>query len=281
MRRNLKLSALLVVPLAMLAFGWPSVASAQHRGRGASRVVVVGGPYMGGPYFYDPFFDPWFGNQWGYPYPYPPYGGYRMAPADASVRLDVKPRDAQVYVDGYFAGIVDDFDGAFQRLHVLPGQHEITIYKEGYRSVHERLYLSPNSTRKISHDLDRLAAGEPNEPLPQPAAEAPAPQDPPDRGVPPRAGRGPAPRRGPDAAPRQSRSGSTGTVALRVQPDDAEILIDGERWAGGSDEERLVVQLAEGQHRIDVQKDGYRRVTLDVQVRRGETTPVNVSLSPQ
>src|SRR5262245_41406438 len=69
--------------------------------------------------------------QWGYPYPY-------LAPAEASLRLDVKPRDAQVYVDGYYAGLVDNFDGTFQRLHVFPGQHEIVIYKEGYRSVRER-----------------------------------------------------------------------------------------------------------------------------------------------
>src|SRR5438552_1906941 len=40
----------------------------------------------------------------GYPY------GYRYAARDASVRFDVKPNEASVYVDGYYAGIVDDFD---------------------------------------------------------------------------------------------------------------------------------------------------------------------------
>ena len=35
---------------------------------------------------------------------------------DGSLRLKVKPREASVYVDGYFAGRVDDFDGMFQRL---------------------------------------------------------------------------------------------------------------------------------------------------------------------
>jgi len=54
-------------------------------------------------------------------YPFPPYR-YPNIHADASVRLDVSPRDAEVYVDGYYAGVVDDFDGILQRLRVEPGQ---------------------------------------------------------------------------------------------------------------------------------------------------------------
>jgi len=29
------------------------------------------------------------------------------------VRLKVKPAEASVYVDGFYVGIVDDFDGSF------------------------------------------------------------------------------------------------------------------------------------------------------------------------
>jgi hypothetical protein len=36
-----------------------------------------------------------------------------------------------VYVDGYYAGIVDDFDGTFQRLTVEPGPHQIEIVVPG------------------------------------------------------------------------------------------------------------------------------------------------------
>ena len=32
----------------------------------------------------------------------------------------VDPAEARVYVDGYYAGTVDDFDGLFQRLNVSP-----------------------------------------------------------------------------------------------------------------------------------------------------------------
>ena len=64
-----------------------------------------------------------------------------------------------------------------------------------------------------------------------------------------------------------------------MQPDDAEVLIDGERWEGTSGDERLVVQLAPGSPRVEVRKDGYRVFATDVNVRPGETAPLNVSLS--
>jgi hypothetical protein len=275
----MKRLSLIVVLVALVAISWPSAAYAQrHGGRG---VVVVGGPY-----FYDPFYSPWFGGQWGYPYPYPPYGGYRIGVPDASLRLEIEPKNAEVFVDGYFAGTVDDFDGVFQRLHVDPGEHEVVIYLEGFRSIHERLYVGPNTSRKITRQMEKLGAGEPNEPKPVPtAAEARQQEGPPPSQAPPPPSRrrtGPSSRRGPDDPASTVQVSRSGTVAIRVQPGDAEILIDGERWAhGSSDDERLIVQLADGPHQIEVQKDGYRRMSVDVQVHRGETTPVNVSLSRQ
>ena len=44
----------------------------------------------------------------GYPYNYGAHGiRRRMMWAKARIRLKVKPRDAKVYVDGYFVGMVD------------------------------------------------------------------------------------------------------------------------------------------------------------------------------
>ena len=47
-------------------------------------------------------------------------GGGRLNYGD--VRLQVRPRGAAVYVDGYYAGVVDDFDGVFQRLTLVVGR---------------------------------------------------------------------------------------------------------------------------------------------------------------
>jgi hypothetical protein len=276
---HMKRISLVVALLALVALSWPSAAFAQRRGRGPSRVVVVGAPYFYDP-FYSPFYSPWFGPHWGYPYP---YGGYRLA-REASIRLEVEPRNASVFVDGYFAGTVDNFDGVFQRLHVDPGVHEIVVYLEGYRSIRERLYIGPNSSRKITREMEKLGAGEPNEPKPAPAAEARESEGAAAaQGPPPGPRRRPGPiRRGPDRSPSAVQASRSGTVAIRVQPGDAEILIDGERWAHGSGaDDRLIVQLADGPHQIEAQKDGYRPMSVEVEVRRGETAPVNIILSPQ
>ena len=48
------------------------------------------------------------------------------------LRLKVKPEHAQVFVDGYFVGLVDRFDGVFQRLHIEPGPHRIEFRADGY-----------------------------------------------------------------------------------------------------------------------------------------------------
>lgn len=215
--------------------------------------------------------------QFRYPFPYP-YGAYRYGP-ESDLRIDVTPKEAAVYVDGYFAGTVDEFNGTFQRLHVMPGEHEIVIYLDGYRSMRERLYLSPNATRKIVGTLDRLAPGETSEPAPQPT-------EPPGRMPPSPAGR-PAPRRGlpplpPEPAPGAAvrpRDAQGATLMIRVQPSDADVLIDGERWRGPGGADRLVVQVTDGRHRIEVRKEGYEPFTTEVDVRRGESFPLNVSLS--
>ena len=72
-----------------------------------------------------------------------------------------------------------------------------------------------------------------------------------------------------------------GQLAIRSQPPDAEVLIDGERWEGSQDENRLVVNLAAGSHRIEIRKAGFATFVKTVQVKPGETAVVNVSLTPQ
>jgi hypothetical protein len=62
-----------------------------------------------------------------------------------------------------------------------------------------------------------------------------------------------------------------------VQPEDAEVLIDGERWESPAGE-RVVVQLLEGEHRVEILKTGFRTYTSTVRVRSGETVSLNVSL---
>lgn len=284
MPRKTPFTILFVATLLSVAVLWPATADAQWRGRGP-RVIV--GSYFYDPFFsYDPFFEPY---QW-YPYPTPfPYR--RVYDDSAAVRVEVKPKQAEVYVDGYYAGLVDDFDGLFQRLHLPPGQHEIELHRDGFKSVRQSLYLAPRSTYKLRYDMQPLAPGEMADPRPVPPPQPPAAQGgPPPYGPPGQPGQPGAPpqrvpppgsgRRMPPPAPPQGPADASrfGTLIVRVQPANADVVIDGERWRGPEGQERLVLQLAEGSHRVEIHKDGYERFSSDVQVRRGETTPLNVSL---
>ena len=210
--------------------------------------------------------------QYRYPPRYPFGVGYVRY--DSTLRLAVKPNHASVFVDGYFAGQVDDFDGVFQRLNVEPGQHEIVVYLQGHRSLRERLYLSPNSSRKITGTLEPLGPGEADEGAPTPSAAPPMDTSATGYPVVPS-------RRGPPLPATPGAPASpVATLSIRVQPGDAEVTIDGERWTVGSSSERLLIQLTEGRHVVEVRKAGYRPFSTEIQLRAGQTTPVNVSLTP-
>ena len=231
----------------------------------------LGYPYYGyGAYGY-PYY--------GYPSAYPYYGGYYDS--GSSVRLQITPREAEVYVDGYFAGMVDNFDGTFQRLRVAPGDHEIQVFMPGHRSFSQKVYLQPGGSFNVRHAMEPLGAGEP-EPArpvapPRGSSVRPEPYGRPDR----QSSRGPQ-RPSPRADERNGNvEASSGSIALRVQPGDAAITIDGEKWEGAQDQNPFVVQLVPGNHTVEIRKDGYRTYITDITVRPGETIPLNVSLTRQ
>jgi hypothetical protein len=193
---------------------------------------------------------------------------------DSAVQLKVTPRDAEVFVDGYLVGIVDDYDGNFQRLPLPPGEHEIVLYREGYRTVRQKILLTPGATYRVKHAMEPLGAGETAEPRPTPPP-LPPPEPPGARRGPDAVFGPPGARRAPPASP---STANVGTLSVRVQPADAEVWVDGERWQWPGDEPRLVVEVNEGRHRVEVTRDGFETFSTEVDVRRGETTSLNVSL---
>jgi hypothetical protein len=277
----------IVVALALL---WPAAALAQRGrgapppGRGGGRVappvrsaqrVTIGvgwgygpwGPYGGWAYGYGPW-GPW--GPWGYGGG--PYYGYDYMYSQA--RIQVQPKEAEVFVDGYRAGTVDDFDGFFQRLNVWPGEHQITLYLEGYVTENHLLYMAPSTTANLKGTMEKLPDGVKSEPPPQPAPPA---------NPPPRAARA-EPQNPPPAAAQPTvevRQAPVrfGGLAIRVMPADAEVLIDDQSWPGPGEDQRLNVQIAAGRHHVEVRKEGYVTYQEDVLIRAGATMTLNVSLT--
>ncbi len=268
------------VCLVVLAALTTTLAEAQGRGdrRGDGRrspapprpaVVLQGHVFIGG-YFYDPVFGPY---PW-WPRPAYPYWYYPIYDQRAEVRVIGTPKEASVYVDGFYAGIVDDFDGIFQGLPLPPGGHEIVLYLEGYRTVRYNLYLRPGSTIKLHDSMERLPVGT----LSEPPSVAPPVPPPPDGSY--RVPRTPphAPPPPPQSSGAPSQAVGYGTLDLRVQPENADVTVDGIRWVT-SEPGHYVVQVAAGRHRVEAFLEGYARFSTEIVAHEGETSPLNVSLA--
>lgn len=52
-----------------------------------------------------------------------------------SLRLKIKPNKGEVFVDGYYVGSVDEFDGAFQKLPLEQGHHRVEVRLLGYEPL--------------------------------------------------------------------------------------------------------------------------------------------------
>jgi hypothetical protein len=103
--------------------------------------------YYGSPYGY--YSRPY--GYYGYPYAYGypagyGYGGYGYGGAYGGVRIQGAPPDAEVLADGYYVGIVDDFDGVFQRLELTPGAHSIEVRAPGLPPTAFDVNIQPGRT---------------------------------------------------------------------------------------------------------------------------------------
>ena len=256
-------------------------------GRGSS--YYYGAPYYGSRYYgYGYYGSPFYGG-WGAGYysPYyysgfygysPYYYGYRGSRAGA-VRVLVEPSDTRVYVDGYYAGVADDFDGIFQRLNLAPGRHDISLRLDGYRTQNFKLYVPYDHTIKIHH---RMLAGSPTDVSeevvgrPEDIADVGRDRD-----------RDPRYADGRDAfdddedrydeddlGPGNAR-GEVGTVRLSVRPTDASIYVDGAFRGTGRIRS---LRLPAGRHRIEVVRPGYRTDEREVDVQPGREVEVSFDL---
>ena len=103
--------------------------------------------------------DPYGGYGYGYGYPYGGYGyygGYARSEAQlytGFLRLKVRPRFAEVYVDGYFVGVVNEYDGVFQRLRLEEGPHTVEVRHPGYEPLELDVLIVPGEKVTFEGDL--------------------------------------------------------------------------------------------------------------------------------
>jgi PEGA domain len=128
MRKTLLILAAAAMTLA------PMSASAAIRG-----FVGVGRPFYGG--YYGGFYSPY----WG-----PAYGGYYYGhPNAGEVKLDTKVKDAQVFINGAYAGTTHEAKSMYLR----PGTYNVEIREQGHTQYAEKVYVVAGKTLHLHPEL--------------------------------------------------------------------------------------------------------------------------------
>ena len=73
--------------------------------------------------------------------------------ATGELKIAATPSRAAVFVDGQYAGHVDEFDGVGKAMLLTPGQHRLHIALPGYLPFDTMVDLRPQQKLKIQTDL--------------------------------------------------------------------------------------------------------------------------------
>jgi hypothetical protein len=126
---------LLVLAAGLMSLA-PMSASAAVRGG----VVIVHRPFWGS------YWGPGWGPGWG-PYPYPGY--YYDYPNIGTIKLDTKVKDAQVFINGAYAGTTHEN----KSMHLRPGSYNVEIREDGRTQFAERIYVASGKTLHLHPEL--------------------------------------------------------------------------------------------------------------------------------
>ncbi|HME06572.1 MAG TPA: PEGA domain-containing protein [Bryobacteraceae bacterium] len=121
---------LLILTAALMMIA-PIGASAAIRG------FVGGGGYYGAGWY-----GPYWGPYWG------PYGYYAY-PQAGQIKLDTKVKDAQVFINGAYAGTTHEN----KSMHLRPGGYNIEIREAGKTQFSQRVYVAAGKTLHLRPEL--------------------------------------------------------------------------------------------------------------------------------
>lgn len=264
-------------------------------GRSSARRPYRGSRYYGHGYYGRGYYGhrhygfyghyPYYLWPWGYgvvighyPYRYPYYYdyAYRRGAELGALDFDVRPEKAEIWIDGQFVGVADEYDGFPSYLWLERGTYDVVIYRPGFVTIARQYSIYPGVVIDVE---DRMVPGEsktPQELAPKTAVKR---QERTDRD---------AERR--DYARRERREagegelldarGEPGQVSLKVTPSDASVYLDG-RFLGTADElSRLHGGLIvdPGEHTVEIVRPGYVSEEETFDVAAGEEVILRVDL---
>ena len=229
------------------------------RPRPPGRTTIVVRSWYPWHAYYHPYYGYWYGS-W-----YPRYWVPMSTEYDdtGTVRLKVKPKHAEVFVDGYFVGRVDDFDGSFQSLRLEAGPAHLDVRAADFRNLSVDVMILPG--RKLTYEAQmRPGAPTPVEPILE------------DVSVDAELERAPSP-----GVEREVPPPVLGSVRLDIEPEHAQVFIEGyyvgvvADFSGGHG-----LPLESGPQTLEVRAEGYEPLELRIRILAGETTTYRGVLRP-
>jgi hypothetical protein len=195
-----------------------------------------------------------------YPYPYPdPAAAYPEEPLNYGLlSLEILPPEAELFVDGQYVGVAGDLTG--KPVPAPVGDHVLEVRIGSYSSFHT-LYVGPGSTTYFSKDA---ATGERSAPSPG-QSSAPYPIEP-----------SVASSEASAACPSDLQGG---VLTMAVEPQDAQVFLDGKPVGSAQGLARAGIVLPEGEHELKVEAPGYEPHSQAVQVGCNDLVRVDVEMA--
>ncbi len=268
----------------MLATVSPALAGGRGHHRHHSHRIFHVSPYF---YGHAPYYSYGHYRHYGHYGYYPGYGyhgGYGYGPGKnpGALKLKVKPKDTQVFVNGGLVGQTGSFDGFPGYLWLPEDSYEVILYRDGYETVVRNYRLLPGVVIKEKFEMTPGDAVDPKEltAFPEPKAEKKKKAKPARKYYRPK------------KAPTHEQAGVTpgkvvfdarqapGQARLQVEPADATVYLDGELLGQASNlPTDQALDLAAGEHVLEVVRPGLLSEEKRFTVRSGEEVDVTVRLT--
>jgi hypothetical protein len=277
-------------------------ADRDRRGRGTSRRDTGGGGgrnfvFSHWPWGY--YHRPYWGGFYGYPYYYFGFGGYGgyggpvVYPNNRYGRyggldLDIRPEKAQVFLDGQYIGVADQFDGFPNYLWLEQGTYDLVFYHPEFQTIARQYSIYSGLIIDVE---DRMQRGEAVRPEDLPAKTTVRRDDRLRRDRDRRERAWALDRERPRGdeyddeygeAPEGEASApeASGRLQLEVSPGDASIYLDGRFLGTGEDLARLHAGLIvdAGEHVLEVVRPGYSPERVELAIEPGEDAELDVEL---
>ena len=238
----------------------------------------------------DPFWWGW-GPSWGYyyrPY-YPP-----MYPAPVltsrsvgAVDLKVKPKKAEVWVDGQLAGKAGRFDGFPGYLWLDDGEHQLVLVHDGFETVARTIEVRGGTLVDLKVQMAKGASVPASEFFVAASKEDTAPRSGSSVTAYSEAERSRVKPREPAAASESDRAeasldarAETARLELQISPADASVYLDGRFLGTVSELDRLHagILVDPGNHTLSAVRPGYLESELDFEAVSGEELVLSIEL---